>query len=743
MRLLDTKTGQFIEKDPKDPKLKYAILSHTWDKEGEQTYPQFKEIQERYAPKCPNSPQSHHSRDSQDNPPPSVEHHQDGPSLSSPMAPASVSASDMASSQSQAPLSPIWTDSDLSPKIRDACRVARANGYRYLWIDSCCIDKTSSSELSEAINSMYQWYARADVCYAFLADVPAEEDHRRGESKFRQSRWFARGWTLQELIAPANVLFLCDDWTCIGSKHSLASLITEITNVSYNALLRVEPLKEFCVAERLSWAARRQTTRVEDRAYSLLGIFGINMPTLYGEGEGAFRRFQEEIMRRIPDQSLFAWTPFYLEPPPQFHELLESSAPHQSSRRLFCFGYYPDFDTSSLLAPSLDLFANGGRIEAVSHDEVVRRLHPRSPDHPAADYSFTPHGIRTQVPAIPLSPFLPTGATECHPGDIPLSQWYLVVLGCEHKAMRGHLLCRICYIPPSESAIEFVHCGRMSALPSLESAREFDLLSVSPATIKRLHLKTVHIFHLDPVDGALEVARRQPHETVTLVLLRKTRDALSALGYAAELRGPDQAHPNSHYLTLSDDMCAITIEYQHTLKDNGLSLTVAADVRIVGRPPGPSAAGQRDLAAPSSPDVRTRRVTWDDACPWDRRSKGMKMQQVMLSTPGPRSKPLTLNLGLTFAAKDHYAIHVEVLKGLTSRPTSSSSSSLSQHLTRVGKRGSDAVRDYWHDAAERRNVALAVVDLKSTPRTRTVRGRTKVGGGDGGRATGSSSEVVE
>ncbi len=464
MRLLDTETGQFVEKDPKDPKLKYAILSHTWDSKGEQIYPQLKEIQERYTPNCPKPPQSHHSRDSQDNQAlPFVQHHQGESSPTSPFpSPRShitLSTTSMAPlvsiptpanttlSQSQTPLGPIWTDPGLSPKIREACRVARANGYQYLWIDSCCIDKTSSSELSEAINSMYQWYARADVCYAFLADVPAEEDRRKKDSKFRQSRWFTRGWTLQELIAPANVLFLCDDWTFIGSKHSLASLITEITNISYNALLRVEPLKEFCVAERLSWAARRQTTRVEDRAYSLLGIFAINMPTLYGEGDGAFRRLQEEIMRRIPDQSLFAWTPFHLDSPPQLHEL-DIDAPQQSSRRFFCFGYYHDFDTSSLLAPSLDLFEDGGRIEAVSHDEVARRLQPRYPNLSAMDYSFTPHGIRTQVPIIPLSPYLPAGATECHPGTIPPSQWYLAVLGCEHKDLRGHLLCRICYIPP-------------------------------------------------------------------------------------------------------------------------------------------------------------------------------------------------------------------------------------------------------------------------------------------------------
>ncbi len=244
----------------------------------------------------------------------------------------------------------------------------------------------------------------------------------------------------------------------------------------------------------------------------------------------------------------------------------------------------------------------------------------------------------------------------------------------------------------------------------------------------------MYIFHLDPADGALEVARRQPHETIALVLLRKTRDALSALGYAAELRGPEQAHPNTYCLTLSDDTRTITIEYLYTLEDSGRQLTIAADVRMAGppRPPDPSGSSHRGHASSSS---RTRRVTWHDSCPWDQAAsagKTTRTKQVMLSDP----TPLTLDLGLAFAAKDHYTIHVEVLAG--SDWPSAGSPSLSQQLTRVGKRGSDVVRDYWRDAAERRKVALApAVDLKSTPRTRTTRGRPKADGRDDGRGRAS------
>ena len=184
----------------------------------------------------------------------------------------------------------IWDDPELSLKIRSACALARRNGYQYIWIDSCCIDKTSSSELSEAINSMYAWYAGAHVCYTYLADVPRAptEDYWMPHSDFRWSRWFRHGWTLQELIAPLNVVFLSQDWTVIGPRHALSDLVQQITGISEEALLHLKPLNEFSVAQRLSWAATRKTTRVEDQAYSLLRIFNINMPTLYGEGDRAF-----------------------------------------------------------------------------------------------------------------------------------------------------------------------------------------------------------------------------------------------------------------------------------------------------------------------------------------------------------------------------------------------------------------------------------------------------------------------
>ncbi|CAK38721.1 uncharacterized protein An04g04570 [Aspergillus niger] len=186
-------------------------------------------------------------------------------------------------------------------KITKCCSVARSNGYKYVWIDTCCIDKTSSAELSEAINSMYLWYQKAEVCYAILADV-------RSEDEISQSKWLTRGWTLQELIAPSRVIFLNERWEVLGDRATLRDQLCEYTGIPAGILSGNDDLETSSVAQRMSWAAKRQTSRVEDRAYSLMGIFNVNMPLIYGEGENAFIRLQEEIMRISDDQSLFAWT---------------------------------------------------------------------------------------------------------------------------------------------------------------------------------------------------------------------------------------------------------------------------------------------------------------------------------------------------------------------------------------------------------------------------------------------------
>jgi hypothetical protein len=190
-------------------------------------------------------------------------------------------------------------------KLKLCCDQAIKHGFQYAWVDTCCIDKTSSAELTEAINSMYRWYQNASICYAFLFDVEGMDVSE--DSDFGKSSWWSRGWTLQELLAPAIVEFYNSTWELMGTKEELRDTISTITGITVSMLRSQDPEK-YSVAQRMSWAAKRTTTRVEDIAYSLLGIFGVNMPMLYGEGERAFIRLQEEIMKHSDDHSIFAWT---------------------------------------------------------------------------------------------------------------------------------------------------------------------------------------------------------------------------------------------------------------------------------------------------------------------------------------------------------------------------------------------------------------------------------------------------
>lgn len=194
----------------------------------------------------------------------------------------------------------------LNNKIVKACEYAKSEGFEWLWIDTCCIDKTDSTELSEAINSMFAWYSKATVCYAYLADVPNAVTLEHHITAFKQSRWHTRGWTLQELVASPEVRFLSADWEFIGNKNFMGSILEEITGIRRD-VLQHRNLSSISVAERMSWASRRRTTRIEDEAYSLMGIFDVNIPVIYGEGRRAFRRLQEEIMRTSPDHTLFIW----------------------------------------------------------------------------------------------------------------------------------------------------------------------------------------------------------------------------------------------------------------------------------------------------------------------------------------------------------------------------------------------------------------------------------------------------
>jgi hypothetical protein len=238
------------------------------------------------------------------------------------------------------------TDKQGYTKIKYSCDQAQRDGLEYIWIDTCCINKSSSAELSEAINAMFNWYETASRCYVYLFDLNRPN---HPDISFEESRWFRRGWTLQELIAPVHVEFYDHMWMPLGDKgtgsrewicsksdqadgsHGLEATLdvdfTEPGDYEGNLVYRVESitripievltlkqrpigrlLSRFSAAQRLSWAANRQTARLEDQAYSLLGLFDVKMPLLYGEGKEAFLRLQQQIMNRYHDQTLLAFT---------------------------------------------------------------------------------------------------------------------------------------------------------------------------------------------------------------------------------------------------------------------------------------------------------------------------------------------------------------------------------------------------------------------------------------------------
>ncbi len=249
---------------PNDVPMGYAILSHVWDKE-EQTF-------------------------------------QDIQNLRSQCTASGAKPRDLA-----------------SPKIKNFCVLAESHGCRWAGIDTCCIDKTSSSELSEAINSMFRYYSLAAICYGHLRDVDTVAFSRRDledrdnyrchpqYEKLRRSIWFERGWTLQELIAPRFFVFLSSSWDVIGTKADLADFLEADFDIPATVLRLLASPSQFSISYRMSWFRQRRTTRPEDEAYCLLGLFDVHMPPLYGEGRNAFRRLQEEIMKQSEDTTLFAW----------------------------------------------------------------------------------------------------------------------------------------------------------------------------------------------------------------------------------------------------------------------------------------------------------------------------------------------------------------------------------------------------------------------------------------------------
>ncbi|KAF9230320.1 hypothetical protein BU15DRAFT_91139 [Melanogaster broomeanus] len=255
-------------------------------------------------------------------------------------------------------------------KILGCVMQAKKHSLNYIWIDTCCIDKTNNTELQEAINSMWNWYQDCDRCFVYMNDVRSGQRPDAEDSDFSRSQWFRRGWTLQELLAPGRITFFAEDWERIGKKanQNIMKRITHITGIPEGVLSDGETTS-FSVATRMTWASRRSTTKKEDKAYSLMGIFDITLPIIYGGRENVFVKFQREIMKRHADQSIFAWT-------------AESTPPTA---------------TAGLLTPSPAYFAD---VNEISDEVFVKDFaHMIKPDsRPPAHYSHTNLGIQITLP---------------------------------------------------------------------------------------------------------------------------------------------------------------------------------------------------------------------------------------------------------------------------------------------------------------------------------------------------------
>ncbi len=369
MRLINTKTGNFVwVEDPRQEH--YAVLSHVWAKESdpgyvpEQTYQDLLQLQ---------------------------------------------------AAATRAHTSPI---SKFSDKLRRFCETALQDGFELGWADTCCIDKTSSSELSEAINSMYSWYAYSGACYAFLRDVNPPTSDPKWRATFKRSKWFKRGWTLQELIASRIVIFLSKGWEVLGSKHSLAADISSETGIDIEVLTFQKSVEEIPIARRMAWAHSRETSRLEDEAYCLMGIFGASIQTNYGEGRYAFIRLQEKILSQSTDQTIFAWGGFYDEPSSSLLPSNASSIPASGTPSNLSLDSVAPlwFLKQYLLAPSPKDFEPSRCLNMVSlpRDVFQRRLGLSFQEDLYQLFDITPYGLRTQFPLLNLSSdHHLTSATHC------------------------------------------------------------------------------------------------------------------------------------------------------------------------------------------------------------------------------------------------------------------------------------------------------------------------------------------
>ena len=306
---------------------------------------------------------------------------------------------------------PSWEKAESAKKIVGACKAVRKwrkshhrDDIGHIWIDACCIDQTNLAELSRSINSMHRWYRRASVCFAYLFDY----DHASGEL-FTHSKWFTRGWTLQELVSPSQLEFFDRGWIAFGSRADSTLALAHRTLIGPAILSGETDVARPSVAGRLSWYGNRTTAVPEDMAYCLMGLFDVHMPLLYGEGAGnAFLRLQEEIIKYSDDHSIFVW--------------LDKAAP-------------PDAQ-SGLLAPSPRYFDEGG---VFPYPPAGRNSKP---------FFMTNKGLSIELPLQPLeAPDLFAASLDCLVDKDHYLGIFLKCLSAETQQYCRVRLSGICAVP--------------------------------------------------------------------------------------------------------------------------------------------------------------------------------------------------------------------------------------------------------------------------------------------------------
>jgi hypothetical protein len=434
---------------------------------------------------------------------------------------------------------PLWKHASGSRpgylKIANTCKQAKQDGLQYAWIDTCCIDKSSSAELSEAINSMFDWYHAASCCYAFLADVV----WNKLDQDLPRSRWFKRGWTLQELIAPHEVILYDQNWARLGTRKEHAVIISKVTGidliilrlgVAARGLRQQDPsgrvsLNTFGIARRMSWASDRETTRKEDEAYCLMGLFDVNMPLLYGEGTRAYTRLQEEIIKTDDDDSILAYGP-------------NTGEVHLASRVNSRFTYKgvgaAQVSTEGVLPSSPSYFRDCGDLR---------------PARSATPFVITNSGLEMQLPLVPVSFRIVSRSSQTFAG-------YVGLLSCSSTRaprMLGMLLLELYERDNTRRMIRVSHPAHDHSAwhTVLVDLRIAALADVEKITIVRgyrhdvlgLDMNTLHYF-VNPSSNLTSMGYRLVNGRGWSVLHQQTK-----------LTGTTRLHPNRLYVQPLRDKC--------------------------------------------------------------------------------------------------------------------------------------------------------------------------------------------